>query len=224
MKEVRCKLYKFEELSDKVKKELIEKNRWEVAYDVMDIQGDEYEFTLKAFENLFGIKVHYEVDYCGCNWSVEDFYPIGEYCNEISAKELKGKYILRVINSFYNDLFPFKRYWGEFKWDENRNSLTKTRYSKILRNYEGCPLTGVIYDITILQPIMDFLKKPNMEISLMDLVRDCLSRFFDQWYKDYEYWCDNTDNCLEEELENLFENDYFFEDGRIFNGIIEDAA
>lgn len=31
MKEVKCKLYRFEELSDKVRHEIVEKKRWDVG-------------------------------------------------------------------------------------------------------------------------------------------------------------------------------------------------
>jgi len=64
MKEVTCKLFRFNELSEEVRKELIEKNRWDLAYDVMDCRGSEYMATLEAFEKLFGINVrNWEVDY-----------------------------------------------------------------------------------------------------------------------------------------------------------------
>ena len=221
MKQVTCKLYKFEELSDEVREKLVEKNRFDVGYDMMDGPNDEYECTLIAFEKLFGCKVHYEVSYCGSTWWVEDFYPIGKYCNEISAKEIKGKYVLRVINSFYDDIFPRKLYWGKFKWDENGKSLTRKRYSNITRSYEGCPLTGCCYDFTILQPIFDYLKKPNWDLSLKDLVNECLFAFFNEWRKEYEYYCDNTDNCIEEELSERWSNEMFFEDGKMFDGIYE---
>lgn len=224
MKEVKCKLYKFEELSDEVRKKLVEKNQFDVGYDMMDASNEEYECTLIAFEKLFGCKVHYEVSYCGCNWWVEDFYPIGEFCNEISAKEIKGKYVLRVINSFYDDLFPYKRYWGKFKWDENGKPLTRTRYSKITRNYDGCPLTGVCYDFAILEPIIDYLKKPNWNLSLKKLVEKCLSTFFNEWVKEYEYYCENTDDCIEEQLKERWNKELFFEDGKMFDGTFEEVA
>lgn len=225
MKEVKCKLYRFEELSDKVRHEIVEKKRWDVGYEAMECRNVEYRATLEKFEKLFGIDVSYEVDYCGERHCIKsDFYPIGEYCNEISAKELYGKYVLRVLNQIYDDIFPKKRFWGKFKWDENGKSLTKTRYSKILRNYDGCPLTGVCYDVTILEPIKNFLRKPDVKISLWDLVEECLDKFFEEWYKEYEYCCDN-DEFIEEELrERWFEDDLFFEDGRKFDGIYDDAA
>jgi len=225
MKEVTCKLFRFNELSEEVRKELIKKNRWDLAYNVMDCRESEYRATLEAFEKLFGINVrNWEVDYCGCRFCLEDFYPIGEYCNEISAKEIKGKYILRILNQHWNELFPFKRFWGKFQWDENGKSLTRKRYSKILRNYDGCPLTGICYDYDILEPIMEWLKNPDMKISFYDLLDNCVGKFFRAWQKEYEYWCDNEDNCLEEEFENRHEDDWFFSDGREFVGIYEDAA
>ncbi len=225
MKKVTCNLFRFNELSEEVRKNLIEENKFELAYDVMECFNSEYEATLKAFEKLFDCEVRkWQVDYCGSNYILSDFYPIGEYCNEISAKEIKGKYLLRVLNGIYDDIFPFKNFWGKFHYDENGKCTVKERRSKVLRNYDGCPLTGVCYDAAILEPIMNFLTKPDMNLSLYDLVDECVSNFFNVWQKEYDFWCENKENCLEEEYENRHEDDWYFSDGRIFDGIIETAA
>lgn len=221
MKEFRIKLYNFDELSEEVRKELIEKNRWSIGDHAMEVYSDERRCTLKRFEEIFGISVKYEVSYCGRNYSVyfDDsiFYGYNDRADwDIPAEEVKGKLLLRFLNSKYYDLWVRKRFWGEFKWDENGKSLTKTRYSKIMRISE-CPLTGVCYDEDILDPIREFLKKPDMKKSLADLIDDCVGGFIESWYKEWEYCCDNED-FLAEEYENLHEDDYFLADGTIFQG------
>ncbi len=228
MKQVTVKLYEFSELGENVRNKLIERNRWNIGDDAMEGNSCERESTLHKFEDLFGISVNYDVSYCGYSYSVsfDDAIYQNSYCSEkewyIEADDVKGKLLLRYLNSKYFDLTSRKCYYGKFKWNEKGESITKKRHSKILR-YSCCPLTGVCYDEDILDPIRKFLAKPNMTISLKDLIDNCVSEFILSWYHEWEYCCDN-DDFLAENFANRHEGDLFFEDGRIFNGIIEDVA
>lgn len=226
MKEFKIKLYNYNELSDEVRKKLIEKNRWNLGDDAMEQNSDERRETLKKFEELFGISVSYDVDYCSSwckvcfdsaiyesNWNDEkEWY--------FEAKDVKGRLLLRFLNSKSYAFSEWKSYWGDFKWDENGKSLTKKRYSKIIRISE-CPLTGVCYDEDILYPIREFLKKPDMNLSLQDLIERCVEEFVDLWHKEWEYCCDDN-NFLDEEMEHRHEGDLFLYDGTEFTGNIDD--
>lgn len=229
MKKVLCKLYRFEELSEDVQKSLIEEKRWDLGYGAMDVNSDEREQTLKEFSKVFGITVKYRVDYCEgfCRTEFDDdaiysaYDKDGEYY-EILADEVSGKLLLRYLNSKFLDLHYPKKYWGEFKWDENGKSITKKRCSRILWE-DCCPLTGVCYDEDILEPIRKYLKKPDKTITLKDLIEDCVDKFICSWHQEYEYCCDN-DDFLFEEFENKHSEDLFFEDGKKFEGIYEEVA
>lgn len=229
MKEVKVKLFKFEELSEEVRKKLIEKNRWELGYGAMERFSSERQDTLEKFEKVFGINVRYEVDYCSYFCRVDFETTVYEkydsetgWMEEILPEEVSGKLLLRYLNSKFLDLHNPKRYWGEFRWDENGKSLTKKRTSRI-KWEDCCPLTGVCYDEDILEPIRNYLKKPDKSLTLKDLIEECIDTFVRLWHEEYEYCCDN-ETFLEEEFENRHENDFFYEDGTTFNGIYEDVA
>lgn len=228
MKEVKIKLFEFDELSEKVRKSLIEKERWDLGDRAMECYSDERQGTLNAFEEVFGVHLEYQVDYCEywCRLKFDDDaifsgYKNGEYF-EILAEEVSGKLLLRYLNSKFLDLHYPKKFWGKFKWDENGKSLTKKRCSRILWE-DCCPLTGVCYDEDILEPIREFLKKPDMNLTLKDLLEKCTDKFILGWYKEWEYCCDNEE-FLEEEFGAVHEDDLFFEDGTRFQGILEDVA
>lgn len=229
MKEVKIKLFKFDELSEEVRKSLIEKERWDLGYRAMENISCDRQNALKEFENIFGVTLEYEVSYCG-HWSRLKFddeaifsgcKEDGEYF-EILADEVSGKLLLRYLNSKFLELHYPKKFWGKFKYDENGKCHAKKRCSRILWE-DCCPLTGVCYDEDILDPIREYLKKPDMSLTLKDLLEKCTDDFISGWHRDYEYCCDNEE-FLEEEFENFHEGELFYKDGTRFNGIYEEVA
>ena len=228
MKKVLCKLYHFGELSEDVRKSLIEKERWDLGYGAMEGYSIERIDTLKKFEEIFNVYVYYEVDYCRDFNRVEfndevifSGYDSEDYF-EILADEVCGKLLLRYLNSKWIDLHYPKKYYGKFKWDENGKSITKKRTSRI-KWEDCCPLTGVCYDEDILKPIRNYLKKPDMTLTLKDLIEECVENFVRQWHEEYEYCCDN-DDFLAEEFERIHEDELFFADGTMFKGTFEEIA
>lgn len=228
MKEFKIKLFKFDELSEKVRKSLIEKERWDLGDRAMAYNSDDRQGTLNAFEKVFGVHLEYQVNYCGhwCHLNFDDDaifsgYKNGEYF-EILAEEVSGKLLLRYLNSKFLDLHYPKKSWGKYKMGENGKYHAKTRRSKILWE-DCCPLTGVCYDEDILNPIREYLKKPDMNLTLKDLLEECADKFILEWHKEWEYCCDN-EKFLEEEFENAHEDDLYFKDGTIFQGILEGDA
>ncbi len=232
MKEVKIKLYKFEELSDKVRREIVEKKIWDVAYDIMNVYGDDYQGTLEKFEEYMGIKVQYSISYSEkfYRFKFNDSDPIlGDWHGkELHPDEVCGKYLRRFLNNnFMFYVIPRKKYINyKAGYDRERNRWNKQRISRILYDRWGnCPLTGMCYDYEIMKPIVDCLSKPIKEnYSLTDLINDVLDNFFGAWQREYEYWCENKENCIEEELIQRYSDDLFFEDGRMFNGIFVEIA
>ncbi len=232
MKEVKCKLYTFKELSKEVKGEIVDKERWNVCYRVMEAYGDEYEGTLKAFKELMGIEVYnWSVDYCTYHFQFrfkDDGPLMGCWTgHELWAEDITGKLLRRYLN---NNFMPYALSRKKFinyqaGYDDERRRWKKMRTSRIQwEEWNNCPLTGVCYDYEIMKPIVDCLAKPiSKNYSLNDLVEDVLENFFSAWHKEYEYWGDE-DSAIEEELENYYDGDLFFEDGRIFKGIYEETA
>lgn len=225
MKKVTCKLYRFEELSDEVRKKIVEEKTWDVANDVMDFFGDDYQGTLEQFEKFMGIKVRYNVDYCTYDYS---FSFTSEPLDNLDEEEICGKLLRRWLNREFIPyvLSPKKYYKYSAGWNGEKHCWNKQRFSKIqIQDWKDCPLTGVCYDYNILGPVFETLSKPIPEyFSLNDLINDCLESFFSTWHGEYEYWCDNKNNCIEEELINRYDEDYFFKDGTKFEGIFEEEV
>ena len=220
MKQVKCNLYKFEELSEQSKKIVIDRERDKIQQWGVDAWESEHRDVLKKFEEIFDIEVrHWEVNDYSHNYRFSfdhDFY-------EMDASEVKGKYLLRFLNSIYYDVRKGKYFSCGDRW-ENGKFHYSSRYSKILWEEGNCPLTGFCYDNEILQPIWDWHKKPNWNLSLKDLVDECLENFFSQWEKEMLY-CASDDYCIQELTESsAYEDTLYFEDGTEFSGIYEDAA
>ncbi len=231
MKEVKVKLYKFEELSEQVRKSIVDKERWNVGYQTMDGYASDYEGTLEKFSELMGVKVSYEVDYCSYHFSFDfhNDYAFENYWTDycISNEECTGKLLRRWLN---NNFMPYalkakKYYKYDAGYNREKHRWNKQRFSKIQReSWDNCPLTGVCYDYEVMQPIAETLAKPiSKSFSLKDLVETCLDNLFSAWHKEYEYWCD-TDSAIEEQLTNWNENNLFYEDGTLFKGIYEETA
>jgi len=107
--------------------------------------------------------------------------------NDNETGKLEGLRLYKyIMNNHYNDIYKPKKYWI---CDGHRNAVgtnSKTRTSRITVDYGNCPLTGYCIDCDLLQPIIDFLKKP-IDIPFNDLLTWC----YESWEKavesDHEY-------------------------------------
>lgn len=227
MIEKTIKLYKYEELSKEVRNEIIDRNNFDFGYEIMEDYGRDYEDSLKSFCDAMGIDVDYSVDYCAYNFRFvfkDDDYLLGNFeYNGMYAEDVCGKYLRRWLNNGVIDkIFPYKEYRG--KYNKEKHCYEHLKVSKIIREkLDDCPLSGCSYDISLLSPIVDCLSKViKDDYSLEDLINECLDSFFNEWHKEYEYWCDNEDDCLDEWLTNCrYYDKYFYEDGTEYHGSID---
>lgn len=221
MKEAKIKLYKFEELSEESQKVVMDREREKIQEMANDAWDSEHRGTLEKFSEIFGIEVrNWEVSECNHNYWLcfpDDIY-------ERDAKEVKGKYLLRFLNSIYFDIRSRRYYSGRFRYDENGKAHSASRYSKIIWKEMECPLTGVCYDCDILEPIYKWHKNPDWNKSLYDLVDDCLESFFKQWENEMEQT--GSDEYVKQELieSSSYENVLYFANGNVFNGDFEEVA
>ncbi len=220
MKEVKCKLYKFEELSEKSQKVVMDRERDSIQQNGIDAWDSEHRDTLEKFANIVGIKIR--------NWEVSDYSHDYSFCflsdvYERDADDVKGKYLLRFLNSIYYEIRSRKYYSCGQRW-ENGKFHCSHRYSKILWVNNNCPLTGVCCDCDILYPIYEWHKNPDWEKSLYDLVDECLEEFFSAWEKECAY-C-GSDEYVKQELteSSVYEDVLYFENGTVFDGIYEEVA
>lgn len=221
MKEAKIKLYRFDELDEKIQDIIIEKMQYN--NDFAEVYYSDWEGTLEEFEKLMGIKVkNWEVSGCGYNYRVQfhryTYIPDG-YMHEIDGDDIKGKHLWRwIMENVWDDINPRKVYHTK-EWDRVKSDWAKKRTSRILRqSWKDCPLTGMCYDYDILEPIAEYISKPYEEdYTLDDLVHDCLDSFFSAWQKEIE-WC-NSYEGVKEWLTEYDDNEYY-ENGEVFNGVL----
>ena len=161
----------------------------------------ENENSLKGFENIFPIK--------STNWEYG-------YQNFINYKldtidydevwEFTGIRLLKwLVNNYWNDLFKPK-YIGNLESKKGFHPV----YSKCTFD-NSCVLTGYCLDNDILDPIYNFIKKPD-ESTLEDLLYDCLQSWVFACRNDYEY--QQSDEYITEEI---LANEYeFTADGEMY--------
>ena len=111
MKTITLQLYTFDELSEEVQKEIIERERWNIMDQCMEAYGSDYVTSLRTFEKLTNTQsCSWSVNYSGYNFNFKyNNNPIFECpidcSNDIYAEELCGKLLFRYIN---NNIMPYK--------------------------------------------------------------------------------------------------------------------
>lgn len=103
MKTITLQLYTFDELSDEVQKEIIERERWNIMEQCMEGYGSDYVTSLRAFEKLTNTQSYsWSVNYSGYDFNFKCSYNpilnvqlivimtftqricVGSYCSDIS--------------------------------------------------------------------------------------------------------------------------------------------
>lgn len=190
------KIYKFEELTEESKEKA--RRIFRTANHVNGYAWDnENNDSLKAFLDLF-------------NCSLKR----GGYvrCNDSDTGEMEGLRLYKyIMNNFYDDIYKPKSYWIN---DGIRNCVgmnSKTRYSKIFKVWDNCSLTGYCMDNDLLQPVIDFLKKPS-GTCFNDLLTSCYESWEYTVKKEQEY--QDSNKAIDE---NISINEYeFYEDGSLY--------
>lgn len=163
--------------------------------------GAENMHTLDEFCSIFDIKV--------TDWSLDEYTHYHHFhttlCDE--DDQLKGARLVAYIwNNFGRDIFKAKTFHAKGNWD-------KKRVSHIIEEGEGsCVLTGYYIDEDILGPVYDFLRKPDLSITFIDLMDKCLEAFFEAYRRDLEYCY--SEEYFQEECADL--GSLFLEDGTLF--------
>ena len=206
MRTEKIKIYKFNELTDEGREKAIDNYR-NSGNDYHF--GSENEASLKAFENIFPIKIG--------NWSYggdrSDGISFTMQCDDNIA-ELSGQRLATYIWNNYRQIYKGK-YYSSRSIPTGRTTPPminyKYRYSKCTLE-EGYNFTGYCADIYLLKTIYDFMKQPVSTMTFEDLMRECLDEWISQCTKDVEY--QNSDENIEETLEA---NEYeFYETGEIY--------
>lgn len=196
MKTVSINLFKFDELSEDAQQIAIDEERNSERY--LQHYFDEVTDSVKAVLNLFDLKT-------GRTYSDVKTSHIDDAILNLSGVRLY-KYL---VNNYYNSLFT-PQYKGlrnrairgkqmifEVRKGSNGNEYTQI-YSKLRRSCD-CPLTGVCYDMDILKPVLDFLKRPDKGTTFENLISEteCAIR---KTYENTEDWL-SSDEFIKEDLQ-----------------------
>ncbi len=231
MKTVNITLYIFDDLAEDVQKEIIERERWNIMESCMDSYGSDYRASLKEFEEIFNVNCRsWSVDYSSFfyrfqvekeeafEWRRTDNF---DY-EAIELSSLKGKLLIRYLQNYILPYITKGKYYGKFV-GIHPNAKHIKRYSNVFREC-SCPMTGAIYDHFLLDPILEYIEKPDANTTYKDLINRCLNSFFDTWHKEYEYWADN-ENAIREELHNNhYEDQLYYKDGTVSNIPLDECA
>jgi hypothetical protein len=145
--------------------------------------GSEWRDVINAFCKIFPVK-----------WKSYDLHFIEYTIGDVPV--VSGIALHKhLMNNYWSDLFKPK-YLGWVKG--------KAVHSKIQRE-RSCVLTGFCGDEDILDPIYNFLDKPNDNATFADLLRECMESFRIAYRNDYE-------GSMEDEsmADTIRGNDYLF--------------
>lgn len=194
MRTIETILYKFDELSETAKSfainEYIENYfQYNRNYDF----DDEISASFKKAEEIYDSLENIEGEIKGARlytWLI----------NNVASEWIRPDYFCFDGNDkiIHND-FSYKYTQGKYK----KSRVFETN------NTENCPLTGVCYDFEFLEPIINFLKKPDSLTTNLGLAK-LLPSFDSVCQNDYEYR--TTKEYISEELIN--NETEFYENGK----------
>lgn len=210
MKTKTINLYQFNELSDEAKGKAI--NKWrDQEYNNTPWFIDEAGKSFEKFAGIFSIKWN-NIDY-------EEPHR-NDYQIQLDDQilELSGQRLATYIwNHYRNDIFQGK-YYGElidtFK-DGTKIPVSKEhpigkrhvkRYSHVFVS-SCCVMTGVCYDDDLLNPIYEFLNKPNENVNFETLLNDCIYSLCHSVSSEIEHQM--SDEVI---TETLIANEYWFDE------------
>lgn len=233
MKTVTVQTYEFEELSDEVKARLIEKERYR-EYQDFPYCDDMIESMKKGLDAFSSLKMtNWSIDYSCAARSRVTVAGYGEHEEDICGRKLyshlmhyrslllkkKAYYISEKGEPTSSGTYIPREY---YKGDDGKRQwkiTCKYRTSKILflEGPDDCPLTGVTSDFAFLQPIINYLAKPDLTTTFRDLIESCVENTLSEIEKEYDYM--NSDEYITEDL--IGQDQDYLEDGTVFTHFTE---
>lgn len=213
---IRTKVYRFEELSKEAQQKAIDNYRNDGIET--DHIYDEMHETVKAFNDLFGTEE-------GRNsWLDVRTGHIDDNICQLKGLRLRTY----IINNFWSSLYKGRYYSvkGEItkrhprikkEWLPHSKKYFYAYYSAV-QFTNDCPLTGVCYDHSILQPVYDLIEryKENQRyhdiLTFEELMTECFYKARKAIEDEEEYL--NSDEAIRELLEG--QDDEYTKDGKRF--------
>lgn len=193
-------IYKFSELSQESKEVAIKHyidNYYKYGYPW---QYETYG-SLAKFCKIFNIKLS------GCEVSINSsvdcsFSNIDENILGLCGIRLRTY----LVNNFPKIIYEPKHYRELVKVGEKYEYQRK---SKILKDIANCPLTGYSADHWLIDPLLDFIQKPDPKKSFEELLNSCIYSWEVAASEECE-WLESEEYIQEESEANEYE---FNEDG-----------
>lgn len=163
-------VFTFEELSDRAKESARD---WWRELATEPAWADEWRTSLTAFCNATGIEARdWDIGYPGTYIRYEFPYHITE-----DVMNLTG---IRLRTWLINNWLPHFRKGKYLGWVNGR-----AVHSKCQLTYDDCPLTGYCGDMALIQPLLDFVAKPD-DRDLDSLITCCLYGWAHEYEADIE--------------------------------------
>ena len=246
MKSINVDVFTFDELSDEVKAKLVEENRYEFQGDAVYMDWkDMWAPTIKKFQEIFNVSIKISDRYgwrCDVNFNEEYYFDNGEFDGDadnnnqysIRLEDMSGKMLRNYLDKLFSECMKGK-YYSVYKPRINENGETHygnvARRSKITKTWNDCPLTGCCSDISILEPIAEYLnhkqgdygwKKADGTINkswkyytFKDLIEACADSIIKAIEESEDYY--ESDEYVLEELSNRSYGKHFLADGKELN-------
>lgn len=171
---IEVKLYQFSELSEDAQNRIIDE---ECERRQCDPDGDHWSGeridSLRAFADAFGIKWG---DGRG-DWDIFCI-PLDDWHTELTG--------VRLATYLWNN---YGHVFSEAKVHGDKYGRGPKRTSRIMREETCCPFTGVCFDEDLLQPIREFLARPNTTDTFKDLCNDAARTLQRSAEAELEYYC-----------------------------------
>lgn len=226
MKTIEIKLYKFSELSEESKEKAISDYRQSSQFDHQFIYDEAYQ-TVKKFHEVFGTSEGYN------SWLDVRTSHIDDCILELKGLRLRTY----ILNNFGDGIYQKKylkhgklttekpkyhrmRKVIEIKHGSNKGLFSSSYYSNIQKS-KDCALTGVCYDMDILDEFYRFIENyreyPSADYqTFQDLIGYSFESLRISIKNEIEYR--ESDEYISEEIEaNDYDNDYrFTENGKLY--------
>lgn len=208
MKEIKVKLYSFDELSDDAKEKAIEEQRENHCEDFWDSVREEID-ALEDIADAMGATINdYSLDTCSPSY-IE--FKFNTY--DFDFEDLKD---IRALKYIYNNFIsPFikGKHYSIWKQDLNGKYITKYKQSKAI--FEFTPASGLYIDNIVLDVYEEYIEniKKHISFNVADFIEDVESRLAKTIVDNAEY-NDSNEVWKERLLDDV--DEIYTEEGKIY--------
>ena len=194
-----CVSYSYNEISEKAKERAF--TDWATSdTNVWNFWWDEAKESLDRFCSVFDINIK-KFEFSGYGpayWSLH----IENDALDDDKHLLSGIRLAKYIWNNYADYIMEGKYY---------HISSKSRRSRVMKEV-CCPFTGVCYDDSLLEKVLDCLHYKRLYDCYEDLMNDCIRDFFNDCQAEYEYRTSQEYFAEDAEANEL----EFYEDGSRF--------